>query len=100
MAKFKYGNLYEKITTKTLTGTITSRSAVFPITLGDDGSGPAISGNGIYFYEGSAYTWFSKVVYATGGFNDNGNAGIDGSFTNTIDGYTVTVSGGIITNIA
>jgi hypothetical protein len=37
-------------------------------------------------------------IRANGGFNDNGSAGVDGSFT-AGSGETVTVSGGIITNI-
>ena len=38
-------------------------------------------------------------VDAAGGFKDNGTAGTDGSFTDN-DGNTITVSGGIITDIS
>ena len=37
-------------------------------------------------------------INATGGFKDDGSGGSNGSFT-TVDSKTVTVSGGIITNI-
>jgi len=42
---------------------------------------------------------FAGVCRANGGFSDGASAGIDGSFTNG-DGDTVTVSGGIITDIS
>ena len=38
------------------------------------------------------------TIRANGGFNDNGNAGVDGTFT-AGSGETITVSGGIITSI-
>lgn len=51
------------------------------------------------YQDGSSENRFGGVVNAVGGFQDNGVAGIDATFTNG-DGDTVTVSGGIITDIS
>jgi len=53
---------------------------------------------GIY-QNGSAENRFGGVVNAVGGFEDNGVAGIDDTWVNN-EGNTVTVSGGIITDVS